>query len=143
MKTEAAQAAAIIRKELKSNGITAKVKSSNYSGGSSIDVTVYQDITPAALDEIKSYCDGFQYGDFDGMTDSYNYRSNRDDRPTARFVFVSVNYSDEIKAAARAYIDNIDGFNDDYEKQRYTSMALGGSWGDFWTTRKPRIKIAA
>ena len=39
--TEAAKVAAQIRKHLKTNGVTAKVSSSNYSGGNSVDVFLY------------------------------------------------------------------------------------------------------
>lgn len=141
MKSTHAKAAAMIRKELKTNGINATVRSKSYAGGSSITVSVNQDITPAAKREIEFYCGQFEQGHFDGMTDCYEYSNCRDDLPQVKFVFVNVNYSDEMKAAARAFIDGINGI-DEYEKDRYVTQALYSNWGDFWSDHKPRVKAA-
>lgn len=141
MTTTHAAAAKAIRKELKANGITARVRSSVYAGGSSINIRIEQDLMPAAVAEVESFCKRFQYGHFDGMTDSYEYSNSREDLPQVKFVFVEVVYSDEIKAAAKDYIANIDGI-DEFDRDRYAYMALRGRYGDFWTSRKPRIRAA-
>lgn len=67
--SEAAKAAALIRKHLKKHNIKASVTSDNYSMGSSVDVTIKQDTLPAMVQDIKNYCAQYQYGHFDGMTD--------------------------------------------------------------------------
>ena len=96
MRTEAAKAAAAIRKHLKAHGIKAKVKSSNFSMGSSVDITVYDQL-PATHSKIETFCDQYQYGHFDGMTDQYHC-SNTQDFPQAKYVFVKNEISDELTA---------------------------------------------
>jgi len=140
--TTHAAAAAMIRAELKKHGISAKVTSEAYSMGTSIRVHIKQDLMPAARKEIESFAHRFQYGHFDGMTDSYEYNNRIDGLPQAKFVFVEVHYSDEIKADARAYIETIRSI-EPHEVDRYAHMALIGYWGDFWTARKPHVRLAA
>ncbi len=136
-----AQVAKLIRAELKKNGIKATVRSKSYSGGSSVTVNVQQDVMPATLKEIEAFCGQFEQGHFDGMTDCYEYSNRRTDIPQIKFVFVNVSYSDEIKQAARDYINEISGI-DEWERDRYSWMALNGSWGNFWSARKPRVRAA-
>jgi len=100
-----AAAAKAIRSKLKEHGIKAKVRASSASMTSSVNITIFQDLSPAALDEVKSFCNQFQSGHFDGMTDCYEYSNSRDDTPQVKFVFISVEYSDEIKAKAKDYVD--------------------------------------
>jgi hypothetical protein len=137
-----AAAAKAIRAELKKNGIKASVRSESYSMGNSVNVTINQDVTPTARKEIEAFCNRFQYGHFDGMTDCYEYSNSNKEIPQVKFVFVRVEYSDEIKQAAADYIANISGI-EEHEQDRYAFMALNGSWGDFWTAHKPRIRAAA
>lgn len=141
-KSTHATAAQAIRKELKKHGINASVRSDSYSMGSSVRVRIQQDITPAAKKEIEAFCNQFQYGHFDGMTDCYEYSNRNDSLPQVKFVFVEVDYSDEIKQAAKDYISRISGI-EEYERDRYSWMALNGSWGNFWSSRKPRVRIPA
>ena len=124
----------MIRAELKVRGIKASVRSASGSMTSSVDVTIKQDVTPEQYSEITGFANKFQYGHFDGMTDMYEYSNTNDDLPQAKFVFVRVDYSDEIRAEVKAYIANINGIND-YERGRYEHMAISGSWGDFWNER--------
>jgi hypothetical protein len=137
-----AAAAAAIRAELKKHGIRASVRSDSYSMGSSINVKIKQDVSPAALEKIRAFCSQYQYGHFDGSIDLYEYSNSRDDIPQVSYVFVEVDYSDEIKQAARDYIAGISGI-ESYERDRYEWMALCGSWGDFWRSRKPRVVLRA
>lgn len=100
-----AAAAKLIRAHLKANNITGRVRAESYSGGSSIRILL-QDPEPATYDAVKAHADKFQYGHFDGMTDSYQASNRRDDIPQVKFVFVEVSYSDEIKQAAWDVIRN-------------------------------------
>jgi hypothetical protein len=142
MKSNHAAAAAMIRKHLKANNIKARVRASSYSMGSSVTVTILEDVLPATADVIRGYVNQFQYGSFDGMTDSYDYDNRREDLPQVKFTFVELERSDEIKAEAREYLSHIDGLSD-YEREDYVHRVLNGSWGDFYATRKPRVKVAA
>ena len=141
MRTEAAKAAQIVRKTLKENGISAKVSSKNYTGGSSLYITINQDVLPATLEEIKSYANQFEYGSFDGMTDCYNYDNTRDDIPQVKFVFVEVNYSDEIKAEAKSIAQKYSDV--EYEQQDMVWRMLSGAdtycASQIWKGRKERI----
>lgn len=94
--TEAAKAAAEIRKHLKANGVPCKVTSQNYAGGSSVNVYLF-DPLPATRQQIELYTAKYEYGTFDGMTDSYDYTNVRDDIPQVRFLFVNAEYSDELR----------------------------------------------
>ena len=102
-KSAHAAAAAMIRKEMKKNGIKGSVRSSSYSGGSSITVRV-NDLTPWTLEALTRFVSGFQYGHFDGMYDIYEYSNNRDDIPQVRFTFVECSYSDELRQKAYDYL---------------------------------------
>jgi hypothetical protein len=134
MKSEQAQAAAEIRKGLKARGIKARVTSTSASMTSSVDVTINQDVTPEERNELESFCNKYQYGHFDGMTDCYEYSNTNENVPQAKFVFVRVDYSDEIKAEAAAYIANINGI-EEWKRDQYVYMVIMGSWGDFWNER--------
>ena len=151
-----AKAAKMIRTELKKNGVKAKVKARTYSGGDSIDVTVYNQL-PAAMVEIKKYCDQYQMGHFDGMVDCYEYSNSREDIPQVKFVFVNNEISDEIKQAAwswmRGYYGGLEeapeSFKDASQVRLWDTWGdqalyrvLNGSEGTFWTNYKPRVKAA-
>lgn len=144
MKSAHAQAAAMIRKQLKANGIKARVRSESYSMGSSIRVKVLQDLVPAALEEVKAYCNQFQYGHFDGMVDMYENSNSRDDIPQVKYVFVEIEYSEELKQAVKDYISEIGGI-EEHERWRYENLVYSGNrnWsGDFWANYKPRLRAA-
>ena len=87
IKTQSAQAAAAIKAELKLIGIKARVKSSNFSMGNSVSVTV-TDQPPSKLKEIEQLCKKYQYGHFNGMEDIYEYSNSRDDIPQSKYVSV-------------------------------------------------------
>lgn len=129
MTTNHAAAAKLIRAELKKHGIKASVTSDCYSGGNSVRVRILQDVTPATRKEVAAFAEQFQRGHFDGMTDSYEYSNRRDDIPQVQFVFVEVDYSDELIEAAKAYAG-----------EKFW-QAISGAWGDFWRTRKPRVSV--
>lgn len=139
-KTTHAAAAAAIRAELKAQGIKARVSSRSFSMGNSVDVKIMQDLTPAGLKAVEAFVCRYQYGHFDGMTDCYEY-SNRDDKlPQVKFTHVTIEYSAELRAAAVAYVANINGLHE-YERDRYVWMVMNGTWGNFWQARKPRRRF--
>lgn len=139
MTTTHAAAAKIIRKELKNNGIQGKVRSSSYSGGSSIHVTLI-DPLPATLKAVREFASDFQYGSFNGMEDIYEYTNSRKDIPQVKFVFVDAEYSDDLLEAAEAVAERVNHFS----VNKYTILAGDALESkEFWRSRKPRQKIAA
>ncbi len=101
-----AAAAKLIRAELKANGIKASVRASTASMTSSVDIYLADCVAPWTLKEIKLFCSQFQYGNFDGMTDSYDYSNTREDLPQVRFVFVHNGTSDDDRQRAYDYLRN-------------------------------------
>lgn len=64
-----------IKKHLKLKyGIKASIRSSFYSGGSSIRIEYVGGVNPSV---IEKELEGITYGNFDGMTDCYDYDSTR------------------------------------------------------------------
>lgn len=84
--TQAAIAAQEIRTRLKAAGIKATVRSSNFAGGDSVDISLTDATT---VEKARAIAGAFQCGHFDGMTDSYEYSNKRDDVP-AQVMFVNV-----------------------------------------------------
>ena len=160
--SEAAKAAAMIRKHLKANGVKARVRSSTFSMGSSVDVTVYNQ-TPESYKAISEYCGQFQAGHFDGMIDLYECSNNRNDIPQSKFVSVENDFSDDINQAAWDFLRA--GFAEWSEgpiSYDEASVYWGRQSGEnaqqavykllngrgqfsrkFWAMRKPRIKATA
>ncbi len=89
--SQAAQAAKMIRNELKQafKGVKFTVTSQYYAGGCSVDIYKPKDIDRNAVDKIVSK---YQYGQFDGMTDSYDVTNNRTDIPQVQYVLVQNHY---------------------------------------------------
>jgi len=151
----AAQAASMIRKHLKANGIACTVKSENYAGGNSVNVWI-ADPLPATRAQIELYLAQFEYGSFDGMTDSYNYDNRRDDIPQVRFVFLNSEYSDEMRQACWEWLVSYYGFENapagyraagSYQTSQgmysYGDMLIANElatgWRGFWFTQKKRL----
>lgn len=103
--TDAALASARIRKEIKALKVKAKVRSENYSGGSSINVRV-ADQSPEVVAAIEAICAKYKRGHFDGMTDSYEYSNCNDDIPQVSYVFVNVDFSDDLYQSAYNFLKN-------------------------------------
>ena len=98
----AALAAKAIRKELKEKfpGVKFSVRSSNFSMGNSVDVSYDtrahgcpEGDGKAPVDKVWAVVGKYQYGHFDGMTDSYEYSNRQDDIPQAKYVHVSQKWS--------------------------------------------------
>ena len=88
MKTESAKTAKMIREALKElfPSVKFSVRSSNFSMGNSVDVSWTDG---PVYDMVNNAINRFQSGDFDGMTDCYNYRQDRPDHPTSKYVHSS------------------------------------------------------
>lgn len=84
--TRHAEAAKLIRKELKQDFPTTKfsVISRAYAGGSSIDVSW---INGPTRDQVNGIIKKYEYGSFDPMTDLYNCTNSRKDIPQVKYVF--------------------------------------------------------
>lgn len=89
--TEAARAAAAIRKDLKEAypGIRFSVTSSNYAGGNSIWIDVPGTFTHEQISAVKDIAAAYKMGEFDGMDDSYRYSNRNEDLPQVDYIFVS------------------------------------------------------
>lgn len=148
-----AAAAKMIRAELKKHGIKGRVKARSFSMGDAVDIYV-KDELPATIKKIKQFSGQFQYGHFDGMQDMYEYSNSRDDIPQVKFVSIHCEHSNEIRQAAWDYVRSyFAGYEDqpadfqeanraDYQNMDIMYRVLNGSWGSFWTSRKPRVKAA-
>lgn len=152
MKTEQAQAAALIRKELKANGIKATVRSASGSMTSSVRIQLANMVAPWTLQAIENFCNKFQMGHFDGMVDCYEYSNTNDDLPQVKFVFVSNGRTDDDRQRAYEYLlKEYDGYQDkpaSYEDAANLRGAsewvstevhrvLCGVMGEFWS--KPKV----
>jgi hypothetical protein len=138
-KTSHAAAAAAIRAELKANNIKASVRSRSFAGGNAVDVEILQDVLPATLKEIEAFVGRFQYGHFDGMTDSYSYTNRDESLPQVKYTHVRVTYSAAAWLAAEAFVASCTP--EGYQRENLAYRALNGTWGDFWTARKPRRRF--
>jgi hypothetical protein len=103
MQSEHAKAAKLIRQHLKANGIKARVRTRTASMMTAIDVEVY-DQMPAAVKAILNWCKQFEYGHFDGMTDSYEYSNRRNDIPQVKYLHIQNRWSETKRAEAWAFV---------------------------------------
>lgn len=92
--TQAANCAGAIKEELKKlfPGVKFSVKSSNFAGGDSVDVSWEDGPT---TEQVNNIINKYQYGHFDGMTDMYEYTNRRDDIPQSKYVHSSRSMSNE------------------------------------------------
>jgi len=99
IKTQAAQCAIAIRKELKEKfpGVKFKVTSESFAGGNSVRVSFVD--SKYLQDEVESEIKKYQYGHFDGMTDYYEHSNVIEGLPQTKYLFVDRKYSNEIEKA--------------------------------------------
>jgi hypothetical protein len=120
--TEAAQVAAIIKKELKTRFPQYKFSatSENFSGGDSVTVSSV-DVPPAIKDQVESLIDSYKSGYFDGMQDLYVYVKRDDNLPTVKYTHFRNEMSDKTRDAIEEW--GKANFGDwDYEKQANSAM---------------------
>ena len=90
-----AATAAAIRAELKKLGVKAKVKSESFAGGNAVGIYL-EDVHPEIANSIQTVARKHQYGEFDGMTDCYNYTNRDDSIPQVKYVNVSNKPSEKL-----------------------------------------------
>lgn len=150
-KSVQAQAAAMIRKHLKKNGIKATVKSASASMTNSVDIYT-NDLLPATEKLVSDYVSQFKKGYFDGKTDdSYEYSNSRSDIPQVKFVTYVNEYRDEIKQAAwewtretfgdfenspQSFLDIIE-----HDEKMALTQTLHDSKADFWNEFKAKKTV--
>jgi hypothetical protein len=165
----AAQAAKMIRSQLKAANIEATVTNSR-SG--SLKVLLTGDPMPSTVAAVRSELSKYQHGQMDPMTDYFDESvGRRSDVPQVRFLFINVEYSDEIHQRAWDFLrSTMAGWADcpaDYQELNYRHQnsdtgnnaqqevmeVLSGRVDEkrrnlpaqyrFWATMKPRVKAAA
>lgn len=112
MKSTVAQCAAAIRAELKVAfpGTKFTVRSESFAGGNAVDIRY---LDGPKREDVCSITDKYQYGSFDGMTDSYNVDNKNENLPQAKFVQVERRATEETKAAiAKEFGISDDQLND-------------------------------
>lgn len=120
-----ARAAKEVRQYLKAQGIKGKVTSSSGAGTTSINVDLLNP-TPAIAEQVKTFTKQYQYGHFDGMTDSYEYSNTVEGRPQVRFAFVRSDFDAETKQAALdALADAFELGELDYTAMPYSATICG------------------
>lgn len=94
MKTEAAKASAQIKQALRVKWPQVKfsVKSSVYSGGDSVHVSWTDGPT---VDQVQPIVRFYEYGTFDGMTDSYNMDNVKECAHQAKYVMCNRDFSEQ------------------------------------------------
>lgn len=99
-----AQAAKAIRAELKSAFPEVKftVKSTSFAGGDAVHIDWFDGPVWRQVEKITGK---YEYGTFDGMTDSYNYDNRREDIPQVKYV---QHRRDQSNAATLAVIGKIE-----------------------------------
>ena len=112
-----ANVAQTIRKELKEKfpSIKFSVKSESFAGGNSVDI-YYTNGVPE--DDIRKLVNKYESGHFDGMTDCYNYHSNRD-YPTAKYVMVNRKITDDVREKTKRNIAERYGIKDIDNEQEW------------------------
>lgn len=103
MKTTAAQTAKAIKQELKQLFPTVKfsVKSSTYSGGSSVDVDWEDGPT---ITQVLFVLDKYEYGKFNSMEDMYESNNRREDIPQVKYVMEHRTMSQKTREELIAYV---------------------------------------
>lgn len=113
-----AQVAKIIREHLKSIGIKGSVTSESFSMGNAVDVNV-TDIDPQTLKKLKDFCEPYEYGTFDGMTDCQGYKNQGLGIPQTKYLHVNVSFTGGMyQAAWEAIRSHYAEFNDTPERYK-------------------------
>lgn len=149
--SQVAQVAKIIKADLKAMGIKATAKSSSYSMGDSVRVSI-ENVAPKLAAELKAKYACYQYGHFNGMEDIYEQSNSRDDIPQTKHLFINFLFSADVEALALAHCETKHAmFNKesehyqqsaDYDRQRVLSDTLYSADDDnsFWQTVKNQQK---
>jgi len=119
-KSRSANCATAIREELKKEfaGVKFSVKSSNFSGGDSVDITWENG---PIVQDVESITRKYQYGRFDGMTDMYEYSNTREDLPQSKYIQTRREISEEVNNIIfEALRPHFSEDTPDYEVKQYS-----------------------
>ncbi len=111
IKSEVAQAASLIRKDLKAafQAIKFSVSSSSYSMGDSVRISW---TNGPSSEQVNSLVCKYKCGRFDGMTDSYDMSNRRNDIPQTMFIHtdrrISQDMYNEAFNDAKSYLEDWD-----------------------------------
>jgi len=139
-----AAAAKQIRQELKKHGIKARVRASQASMTSSVDIYL-NDLPPHTIAAIKDFTAPYGYE---------NYGYNRRELPQARFVFVNLRFSDDLKQRAwtelRNRLEGMDDYSEEveracnsYDAQSQLHRYMTGFQSDFIFSEFEKPRVAA
>ncbi len=128
-RSEVARCASEVKKTLKKEypGIKFSVRSENYAGGDSVNVSYKMGLDVPNPREIEKKLSKYEYGHFDGMIDYYEISNSRDDIPQTKYLFVNLQ---EVRPFLNNYKDaflkhwGLKEFNDQ------EIMAKLNMWGD-------------
>jgi len=157
-KSTAAQAAAMIRKELKAllPGTKFSVTSDTYSMGNSVNVTC-EDLPPFIAEKVRAVIGKYKMGRFNGTIDCYEYTNRNEDLPQVKFTELNNRPSADMTAAILLHIkknyqgfdglslDNLGNFysNDfDCYASEIVHKMFTGKMPTFWENILERIKAA-
>lgn len=158
MASSQAQVAKLCKQYITSLGIKCKATSESFAGGNSVHVE-YTDQPPAVHKAIGEELAKYQFGHFDGMTDSYEYSNWNDNIPQTKYLSLNNNFSDALKQRAWEFIRtcyNTDGLPETYSEvgnndrirdmwvSQFMWMFLNGSIdseqsNDFWAIAQPPV----
>lgn len=118
-KSEHAQAAAMIKRELKLRypHTTFTARSESYSGGTSVHIDWIDGPTYTEVDQALGK---YSQGTFDGCEDIYRYTPNQDELPRVKFVMPQRTQSPKTTAAIIEHLNRTKGY----------ALALAGRWID-------------
>jgi hypothetical protein len=121
MKSEQAQAAAAIRKELKALYPTVKfsVTSISYAGGDSVHIN--WDNGPT-WEEVENITGKYQYGNFNGMEDIYEYSNNRKDIPQSKYVIAQRHITEDKREEVKHRLEKEYGIDFSDDKAVYSNF---------------------
>lgn len=119
MKSTHALAAKAIRKELKQKYPNTKfsVRSESFAGGNAVRVEWTEGEQTQEIDAIVGK---YQYGSFDGMTDSYNYTNRIEEIPQVKWVTTDRKIRPQTVAKSIDKINENFGLNINYEIKKYS-----------------------
>jgi hypothetical protein len=112
MKTTTKTFKKIIFDDLKAQGLghfcdkITSVRYKSYSMGNSLNVDSIN-LFKSDREKLEKFLDAYQYGEFDGMDDSYNYTGNPANKERqAKYVFLNNRFTDDIKEKVKAELKN-------------------------------------
>jgi hypothetical protein len=101
----------MIRSDLKAKfpSMKFRVTSSSFAGGDSVDIRWTDGPTRK---EVESVVKKYQYGDFDGMTDCYNYNNADESIPQSKYVQCQRDISETAREETKKQIMRDWGFSE-------------------------------